>query len=419
MRAWIAILLLLAVAVAAAFGWHWLAADPGHVLIRAHGIAIETSLVFAVIAVLVTWAALSLAWRLLRWPLRAWGRARKRRGRERLAQGLTEFAEGRYAQAERDLAKAARQPALRAPALLALARAAHARGEDARASSALDEAAVDAEAAALAQRARFLLERGRSGEALALLKPKAASGALPPVGWRVLIDAALAEGQAEAAFDALAPLQRSQSLAPATMAAIETRVMSAALAAAPSAARLNALWGHASRARRKQAAIVAAFARRSAAFGQTLAAMDEIETVQRREWSEELALVYGELGPAELPTRTRHAEAWLAIAPNSPALLTTLGRLCRDQQLWGKAIQYLDRAIAIESSSLAWEALGDCHAGKGDEHLANRCYSNALHAARGEAVSALGHRLAGPVDTHAVIVEERDQHGVPRLPKTG
>ena len=417
MRIWIAVLLLLAVAVAAAFGWQWLSADPGYVLVRAHGTSIETSLVFAVIALLVGWATLSLVWRLLRWPLRAWGRSQKRRGRERLAQGLTEFAEGRYAQAERDLAKAAKQPALRAPALLAMARAAHARGEDARAASALDEAAVGAEAAALAQRARFLVERGRAGEALAMLKPKAAGGDLPPVGWRVLIDAALIEGDTQSAFDALAPLQRSQSLAPATMAAIETRVLAATLAAAPSATRLNALWSAASRAQRRQPAIVAAFARRASAFGQTLAAMDEIESVQRREWSEPLALVYGDLGPAELPTRTRHAEAWLAIAPNSPALLTTLGRLCRDQQLWGKAIQYLDRATAIESSSLAWEALGDCHAGKGEEHLANRCYSNALHAARGEAVTALANRLAGPVDTQALIVEERDQHGVPRLPK--
>jgi HemY protein len=115
--------------------------------------------------------------------------------------------------------------------------------------------------------------------------------------------------------------------------------------------------------------------------------------------------------------RIAGAEAWLAIAPNSPALLTTLGRLCRDQQLWGKAIQYLDRATALDGTSLAWEALGDCHAGKGDERLANRCYSNALHAARGEAVTALANQIRGPLDTHALIVEERDQHGVPRLPK--
>ena len=418
MRVWVGILVLLAVAVAAAFGWQWLAADPGYVLVRVRGTSIETSLVFALAALVVAWAVLSLGWRLLRWPLRAWGRAQKRRSRERLASGLAAFAEGRYLQAERDLAKAAKQPALRGPALLALARAAHAHGEDARAASALDEAGIDAADAALAQRAKFLVERGRNAEALAVLKPKAASG-LPPVGWRVLIEAALAEGDTQTAFDALAPLGKAQSLAPAALAALESRVLAAHLAAAPSAARLNALWGNATRNQRRQSTVVGAFARRSAGFGQTLAAMDEIEAAQRREWSETLARCYGDLGPAELPTRTRHAEAWLAIAPNSPALLTTLGTLCRDQQLWGKAIQYLDRATALDAGPLAWEALGDCHAGKGDEHLANRCYANALRAARGDAVVALGSRPSGPVDTHALIVEERDQHGVPRLPKAG
>jgi HemY protein len=420
-KTWVAVLALLAVAVAAAFGWHWLAADPGYVLIRARGKSIETSLVFAVVALLLGWGLLSIAWRLLRWPLRAWGRAQRKRGREKLAGGLAAFAEGRYAQAERDLAKAAKQPALRGPALLAMARAAHMRGEDERASNALDDAAVYAEPAALAQRAKFLIERSRSAEALALLKPKAAAaaaaGILPPVGWHVLIEAALAQNDTQTAFDALPQLARTQSLAPATMAAIETRVLAAALAAAPTTARLNTLWNVTNRVQRKQPAIIAAFARRSAGFGQTLAAMDEIESAQRREWNEQLALCYSALGPAELPTRTRHAEAWLAIAPNSPALLTTLGRLCRDEGLWGKAIQYLDRATAIDDSAVAWEALGDCHAGADEEHLANRCYSNALRAARGEATTPLDNHQQGLMDTHALIVEERDQHGVPRLPK--
>ncbi|MCB1569506.1 MAG: heme biosynthesis protein HemY, partial [Xanthomonadales bacterium] len=117
--------------------------------------------------------------------------------------------------------------------------------------------------------------------------------------------------------------------------------------------------------------------------------------------------------------RTRHAEAWLTIAPNSPALLTTLGRLCRDQKLWGKGIQYLDRAVEIAALATAWEALGDCHAGAGDESRANRCYSNALAILRGKPPLPLAGQVSARVDTRALIVEERDSHGVPRLPKTG
>lgn len=419
MKIWITILLVLAVAVAAAFGWQWVVEDPGYVLIRLRGTSIETSLVFIVVALMLAWGVFSIIWRLLRWPARAWIRSQRKRARENLANGLAAFAEGRYLQAERLLSKATKQPAVRGPALLAIARAAHSRGDDAAAAKALDEAANDVEAAALAQRARFLNERSRHADVLALLKPKAALGKLSPVGWQVLIEAALAENDAQTALDALPTLAKTQSLATAAMATLETRVLTAALSSAPSQARLNSLWSSVSRQHRKQAEIIAAFTRRAAHFGQTLAAMDEIESALRREWNDPLALAYSDLGPAELAVRTKHAEAWLTIAPNSTSLLTTLGRLCRDQKLWGKAIQYLDRAVGITDSPIAWETLGDCHAGAGDEALANRCYRNALLNQRGQPAIPLGGRASRRVDTQALVVEERDAHGMPRLPKTG
>ena len=419
MKIWVTILLVLAIAVAAAFGWQWVVEDPGYVLVRLRGTSVETTLVFSAVALLLTWAILSILWRVLRWPARAWIRSQRKRARENLANGLAAFAEGRYLLAERLLTKAAKQPAVRGPALLVIARAAHSRGDDAVAAKALDEAAIDVEAAALAQRARFLNERARHADALVLLKPKAALGKLSPVGWQVLIEAALAENDAQTAFDALPTLAKTQSLAAPVMAALETRVLVAALASAPSQASLNSLWSSVSRQHRKQPEIIAAFAKRAAHFGQTLAAMDEIESALRREWNDPLALAYSDIGPAELAVRTRHAEAWLAIAPNSTALLTTLGRLCRDQKLWGKAIQFLDRAVGITDSPIAWETLGDCHAGAGDQVLANRCYRNALLNQRGQPAIPLDSRISARVDTQALVVEERDQHGVPRLPKTG
>ncbi|HET9034201.1 MAG TPA: heme biosynthesis HemY N-terminal domain-containing protein [Dokdonella sp.] len=419
MRVWIGILLLLVVAAGAAFGWQWVVEDPGYVLIRLRGTSIETTLVFSVVALLVSWALMSLAWRLLRWPARVWIRGQRKRARENLANGMAAFAEGRYQHAERLLAKAAKQPAVRGPAYLAMARAAHSRGDDAAAQTALDLAANDVVAAAFAQRAKFLSERGRHADVLALLKPKAAAGKLSPVGWNVLVEAALAESDAQAALDALPTLARTQSFSAAKMSELEGRVLVAALDSAASQARLNSLWSSVNRNQRKRPEVIAAFARRAAHFGQILAAMDEIESAQRREWNDSLSLTYSDLGPAELAMRTKHAEGWLSIAPNSTSLLTSLGRLCRDQKLWGKGIQYLLRAVQITESPIAWETLGDCYAGSGEEVLANRCYRNSLLNQRGQpAVPLQGHGSAR-IDTQALIFEERDQHGMPRLPKTG
>src|SRR6185503_15136747 len=172
MKTWVLLLILLLVACAAAFGWQWLALDPGAVSIRAGEWHIDTTLAFAVVALLVFWGLLGWLARLLRWPLRAWSRRSRRRGRERVASGLTALAEGDHRRALREFERASHHAELRAPALLATARAAHARGEDARAQAALDDAAKDAPAAALTLRTRFLLERGKPEEALALLKPE-------------------------------------------------------------------------------------------------------------------------------------------------------------------------------------------------------------------------------------------------------
>ena len=144
--------------------------------------------------------------------------------------------------------------------------------------------------------------------------------------------------------------------------------------------------------------------------------MSEVEATLRKEWSESLVRCYGELGPAEAETRLRNAESWLRTQPNSTALLLTLGRLCRDQGLWGKAQEYLERGLAIQENAALWETLADCCIGAGDNASASQYYRNALRYARGETTQALAaRRTPGGLLTHAIVVEERSEHGVPRL----
>jgi HemY protein len=90
--------------------------------------------------------------------------------------------------------------------------------------------------------------------------------------------------------------------------------------------------------------------------------------------------------------------------------------MCVRVQLWGKAREYLERSIALDPSAAAWEALGDAFAGQGDTALAQRSYRNALLMARGEATAALPESYRPAIDTRSVAVEERNAHGVPRLP---
>lgn len=416
MKLWRWLLLLIAVAALAAFGWHWIAQDPGYVLVRLRGWKVETTAVVALLLVLLAWALAAGLWRLVRWPFGAMTRRHRRISRQRLGSGLIALMEGRHGEAERDLERAARLDTLRGPALLATAEAASRRGETARALETLNRAAQATPQAARVLRARVLRRDGRPAEALALLSPEADSGSLTPGGWHELALAALATGEPRRALAALEPLQKSGALGPQRQAALESRVLVAAIQAAPDGQALNALWSQLGKGQRRAPAVIDAYARRAAGFGLALPAMDELESALRREWSAQLAETWGALEGEDLDARLRRAEAWLDAHPNDPGLLTALGRMCVRLKLWGKARGYLERSLAIAPGAGAWEAMGDACVGQGDVPLAQRCYRNALALARGEAAIELPRdsRLSHP-DTRSLAVEERDEHGVPRL----
>ncbi len=414
MRTWLVLLLFGTLAVATAFGWQALASDPGYVLIALRGVRIETSLVFAVLAVLGAALILALLWRLVRWPLRSWARRTRRRSRERIARGLIALYEGRYARAIRELEKATHYAELRAPAELVMARAALALGDVACVNAALDAAAEQADAATLALRARLLREQDQAEAAFRLLQPGADAGTLPPLAWVDYAETALAVGNPEAARAALVPLARARALTPERYAALEVRVLGAALLAQRDADSLDALWASLSRAQRRLPVTLAAYARRGAALGRPLPGISEIERALRHEWQPDLVRLWGELGEAEANLRLRSAEGWLKAHAEDPVLLTTLGRLCVTLGLWGKAQEYLVRALAYAPDAAVWEALGDAARGAGDPARAAQCYANALAALRGADVTAPD--LPAPTTPEVTLVaDERDEHGMPRL----
>lgn len=418
MRLWRWILLLVVIAALAAFGWHWVAEDPGYVLVRLRGWRVETTVVAAVLILLLAWALLTALWRLLRWPFGAFSRRHRRVSLQRFGEGLIALIEGRHGDAERDLNRASRLDSLRGPALLASAEAASRRGEHGRALEALSQASQSAPQAARVLRARVLRGEGKPAEALALLAPESDKGSLTPGGWRELALAALACGDVRRAREALGPLQKSATLGSRAYAALEARVLTATLNAAPDGAALNTLWSQLPKAQRRVLAAIDAYARRASAFGLLLPAMDELESALRREWSPLLIETYGSLPGDDIEARLRRAEGWLDAHPNDATLLLTLGRMCVRLRLWGKARQYLDRSLALVPSMGAWEALGDTLAGQGDAAQAQRCYRNALMFNRGEAIDPLpsDQRSTHP-DTRPIAIEERDVHGVPRLPE--
>ncbi|MDA3913341.1 heme biosynthesis HemY N-terminal domain-containing protein [Oleiagrimonas sp.] len=416
MRVWRWVLLLAVVAALAAYGWHWVAEDPGQVLVHIRGWQVQTSVVGAIVLLLLFWLLLTFCWWLVRWPFGAITRRQRRISRARLHEGLVALAEGRHGEAERDLVRAARHAPQRGAAWLAAASAASARGDSKHALEALDQATQSAPQAARVMRARIQRLDGRADEALAMLAPAADAGKLPPAGWRELAEAGLANGDLDRARLALVPLRKSGALDAHDFGDLQNRVLAAALTAATGVDAVNSLWSKLERSQRRTPELIAAYATRVAALGRPLPAMDEIESALRRQWSSLLVLVYGRLEGPDLEGRLRRAEGWLDGHPGDAALLAALGRMCVRIDLWGKARQYLSRAIDLEPTADAWEALGEAFAGQGNALLAQQCYRNALHMTRGEPIQPLPGMSPAAAPKGPIDPEERDVHGVPHLP---
>lgn len=412
-KRWLA--LAITIVVLAAIAFVWLASDPGYVLIRFRGWRIEATVVGALAILVAAWIAIGIAWWLLRWPFGALSRRHRRISQERLRDGLVAMAEGRNVEANRTLQRAAQYASLRSPALLSAADAAHRHGDTQRALEALDEAAQHAPDAARIVRARILRENGRAEEALQLLAPGAEAGKLPPAGWHEYALAALAIGQPDKARAALEPLRKSDMLGTTGLAALVDEVLGALLREAADVAALQELWKRATRQQRQMPALLAAYARRAHALNVSHDGLDAIEDALKREWNPELVAAYADATPpAEAAVRLRVATRWLAAHPGDDALLRALGVLSMRASDPRDAREYLVRALALKPTAASWAALGDVQSASGEPDEATRCYANAWKCEQGEAI-APGPHEAGTDAAH-VTLEERDEHGMPRLP---
>ena len=113
------------------------------------------------------------------------------------------------------------------------------------------------------------------------------------------------------------------------------------------------------------------------------------------------------------------AENWLVQHPQDPVLLLTLGRLCRHQQLWGKAEDYLQRALAAGAGAAAWEELGHVHAAQHHDVKAREAFAQALASLRGVCVSSAPQRTKRELIAVEAVAEQRSSMGVPLLSYDG
>jgi HemY protein len=416
------LLLCLAFAVLGAVLWQQFADDQGIVIVVLRGTQYKTTVTMALLllalAVVTAWLLLLL----LRLPFRLWQRRRRKQSLARMTGGLLALFEGRWARAEKLLAQASDDLAFRLTARLGAAQAAQARGDAVAFDRHLQAASADAaDPTAATARAEAALADGRVQDTIAILDAAAQKGPPSPRALLLRTRALAASQRAGEAYGSLGALKSAQALSPSDHASLEAQLAAQSLHEADDANALADRWDRLLAPLRSRADVVSAYAQRAAEIGMEDAAASAIENALKNQWDEALVLQYGRIPPGRLAetqpsTRLAVAGGWLRAHSDSPALAVTLGHLSGELRQWGKAEDYLHRAIAQGAGASAWEELGHVYAALNDDANARLCYANALLATRGETVVPLSGRSLREQIFDASVIEERDQHGVPRLP---
>jgi len=329
---------------------------------------VETSLLFfaVVLAALFTglYALVRLSGHALALPatVRAY-RARRRgeRANAALAAALQAYYEGRYARAEKEAAIAFENGSVPGVAALLAARAAHQLRDFERREAWFERAAAAGETVQTAQVMSLaeiaLDERDFIGARNALRNLQGSARHIASM--RLLLRAERGAGAWEEVLRLAAQLAKRDAIAPALAEEYKLQATVELLArSADDAGAFERRWRTIPPDDQRQPRVAAAAARHANALGQAPLARSIVEQALTEEWSPQLVRLYGELprgldavGRAEeARLRIERAERWLAERNRDSDLLSALGRLCAEAELWGKARNFLEAALSFEES---------------------------------------------------------------------
>lgn len=390
------VILVIAIALAMVLGLG-ISKSPGYILIDYPHVFRYESGIWATLAALL---ALGLVLFLLGLLLRAvatstglinpWSRRnRSRRVQNAIEQGQLDLAEGRWSSAEKHLQRAAEaepQPLLY---YLGAARAANEQGRHVESDALLERALhrqPQAELAIALSHAQLQTDRGDTDGALQTLQAMHARYPRNVQVLRQLQRLYQQQGDWPALIRLLPELRKDKALSPAELAELERRAWGENLSLAsvqPGAgeqgkASLQRAWEQLSSAQRQEPALVLAYAEQLRQLGAQVDAEEVLRQALKRQFDSHLARLYGLVRGADPAKQLQSAEGWLKQHPADSSLLLTLGRLCLQNRLWGKARDYLDVSLRLQRNPEACAELARLLAQLGDTERSNQLFQEGL-----------------------------------------
>jgi HemY protein len=339
--------------------------DPGYVLVAYDQMAVETSLWFALVLLVVGYWVVRVTFfiglRLARGrgAFARWNVDRRARAADqRTLRGLVLLAAGRWAEARKQLTRAAPRAGAPVVNLLAAARAAQELGDPAGRDALLREAravAPDLESAVDFSQAILESSAGQWADARATLERLRArdpghAGAL----W-LLADCCRALGDWHAVAELVPQLRRDRNRPATALAELETAAAVGRLGG--DAEPPERVWAALSKAQRHQPEIAAAYARAVAA-AEPDAAERALREALQHDWNGGLVGLYGCVASSDPARQLAAAESWVKAHPDDARLFLALGRLALRNRRWPQAREHFEMSIRLGVTSEAQAELG-------------------------------------------------------------
>ncbi len=367
--------------VAAVLAGHYIAVDPGFIVIGIGGKVMRTTFAFFVILVFGSVLAVYITLRVvahvfaLRGRFGRWsGDYRRRRAYRSLADGLLARAAGDHARAERLFSLGAddnAQPEVHYLAAAEAAQAMHANGRRDNYLKLARDLKPEAAPTLDMQRAAWLLEQDHIAEAAAVIDELTRTEITSPALLRLQLMLLQRRDDRAGILRLMPALRRDRVMSNDAATALERDCAIAILASANlQGEALTALWEGLSKSLRAMPQVLAAYVR-------ALCRAERDEEAERllarqldRAWHSDLAALYGEIHCEPAARQLRRVEQWAERRDADAGLRLARARLAIRSQLWGPARTQLERLVADHPLPLFYRLLAEVADGAGDVEAA-------------------------------------------------
>lgn len=309
---------------------------------------------------------------------------RHRRSRKKMNLGLIELAEGNWPSGEMKLVRAAKYSETPLINYLAAAYAAQEQKAYDRRDEYLrlaHQSAPSSEIAVGLVQAQLQLQHQQLEQALATLTHLRAIVPHHPYILKLLKELYLRLYDWKDLADLLPSLRKYKALSPSECDQLEQYVYQQWLSVkAPymDLEALRAFWESIPRTLQRDTSLLQYYIPSLIKKGGLEEAEAMIREAMKKQWDSSLIYSYGLVATEDHAKQLASAEIWLKSKPHDSVLLLTLGRLCIQNQLWGKARSYLEYSLEIDPQPETCQVLGDLLMHLNEQEAAAKYYQRGL-----------------------------------------